>query len=79
VEKASAVTERRLLLFERDPGKRYYFEKYVLGILWRGLSEEEKEQRVVDALRRRRAHSDESISKSGCRSQQPAENSGTTE
>ena len=45
----------RLLLFERDPGKRHYFQKYVLGILWRGLSEEEKEQRALEAVKHRRA------------------------
>jgi len=44
----------RLLLFERDPGKRHYFHKYVLGILWRGLSEEEKHHRLLEALRHRR-------------------------
>ena len=48
----------RLLLFERDPGKRYYFEKYVLDILWRALSEEEKQQRLLEVLERRRAQSE---------------------
>ena len=42
-----------------DPLKRHYFQKYVLGILCRGLSEEEKQQRVLEALRRRRARSTE--------------------
>jgi len=52
------IPSARLLLFERDPGKRYYFEKYVLDILWRGLSEEEKQQRLLEVVERRRAQSE---------------------
>jgi hypothetical protein len=44
----------RLLLFEPDPLKRHYFHKYVLGILWRGLSDAGKQQRLASVVQQRR-------------------------
>jgi hypothetical protein len=51
------IPSGRLLLFERDPLKRDYFQKYVLGILWRGLSEEEKQDRFLEVVEHRHAQS----------------------
>ena len=51
----------RLLLFERDPAKRHYFQKYILGILWCGLSEEEKHYRLLEAVKQRRAEAREGV------------------
>jgi hypothetical protein len=44
----------RLLLFEPDPGRRYHFRKYVEGILWRGVSETERDKRIVETVSQRR-------------------------
>jgi hypothetical protein len=37
----------RLLLFDPDPVKRHYFQKYVLGVMWRRLSEAERQERIA--------------------------------
>ena len=58
IEHLEHSSSARLLLFERDPLKRHYFQKYVLGIIWRGLSEEEQQQRLAEVLERRRARSE---------------------
>jgi hypothetical protein len=44
----------RLLLFEPDPVKRHYFRKYVLGVIWRRLSEAERQERIAAIIRERR-------------------------
>jgi hypothetical protein len=54
-EQAKGIKRGRLLLFEPDAARRHYYSKYVLGILWRGLTAEEREQRIMDVLRQRRA------------------------
>jgi hypothetical protein len=44
----------RLLLFEPDPVKRHYFRKYVRGVIWRRLSEAERQERIAAIIRERR-------------------------
>ena len=56
-EQARDIRRGRLLLLEADAVRRHYYSKYVVGILWRGLSDEEKEQRIMDVLRQRGASS----------------------
>ena len=49
----SPAERGRLLPFEPDRGKRYHFRKYVEGILWRGISETERERRILETMSRR--------------------------
>jgi hypothetical protein len=56
-EQPKDIERGRLLLFEPDAARRHYYSKYVVGILWRGLNEGEKEQPIMDVLRQRRASS----------------------
>lgn len=57
VEQKRYIRRGRLLLFEPDAARRHYYSKYVVGILWRGLSDEEREQRIMGVLRQRGASS----------------------
>ena len=52
-EQGKSVQRGRLLLFEAGAAKRHYYKKYVVGDIWRGLTESEKEQRIRDVLRAR--------------------------
>ena len=56
-EQARDIRRGRLLLLEADAVRRHYYSKYVVGILWRGLSDEEREQRIMDVVRQRGASS----------------------
>ena len=57
VEQARCIRRGRLLLFEADAARRHYYSKYMVGILWRGLSDEEREQRIMGILGQRGASS----------------------
>jgi hypothetical protein len=54
-EQAKGIERGRLLLFEPDAARRHYYSKYVVGILWRGLNDRGREQRIMDLLRQRGA------------------------
>ena len=49
-----ARTKGRLLLFERDAGKRYHFAKYVEGIMMRNLCEAERQEVLLTIIKARR-------------------------
>ena len=65
-ERPPQAPRARLLLFERDPGKRYHFEKYVVGIICRGLTDEERQQRVLEAVKHGGSQSSEAVTDEQC-------------